>query len=97
MLKIKNITKKVYTELDFSGVIRIDYFVSFGKVYLNEINSIPGSLSYYLFFDTMKGFSKMLSSLILASEQKFLKEQGYITDYNSGILSCIGSKGAKRL
>ncbi len=95
--KIKKITKKVYTELDFSGVIRIDYFVSFGKVYLNEINSIPGSLSYYLFFDTMKDFSKMLSSLILASEQKFLKEQGYITDYNSGILSCIGSKGAKRL
>ena len=51
--KIKKITKKVYTKLNFSGVIRIDYFVSDGKVYLNEINSIPGSLSYYLFFDTI--------------------------------------------
>ena len=95
--KIKQITKKVYADLDFSGVIRIDYFVSEGKVYLNEINSIPGSLSYYLFFDTMKGFSKMLTSLIMASEQKFLREQSHITDYNSGILSSVGSKGAKRL
>ncbi len=95
--KIKKITKKVYTKFDFSGVIRIDYFISQGKIYLNEINSIPGSLSYYLFFDTMKEFSKMLTGLILASEKKFLKEQGYITEYNSGILGSIGSKGAKRL
>ena len=95
--KIKKITKKVYNELNFDGVIRIDYFISDNKVFLNEINSVPGSLSYYLFFETMKGFSKMLSSLIMASEQKFLREQSHITVYNSGILSSIGSKGAKRL
>ena len=95
--RIKKTTKKVYELLGFDGVIRIDYFISEGKVYINEINSIPGSLSYYLFFDTMKGFSKMLSSLILASERKFLQTQGYITEYNSGILTSIGSKGAKRL
>ena len=95
--KIKGIAKKVYDLLDFSGVIRIDYFISEGKVYINEINSIPGSLSYYLFYDTMKGFSKMLSSLILASERNFLHAQGYITQYNSGILSSVGTKGAKRL
>ncbi len=95
--KIKTLSKKVYTELDFDGVIRIDFFVCKNKVYVNEINSIPGSLSYYLFYDTMKGFSKMLSSLIMASERKHLQGQGYITEYNSGILSSIGSKGAKRL
>ena len=95
--KVKKITEKIYSELDFKGVIRIDFFIYNNKVYVNEINSIPGSLSYYLFFDTMKGFSKMLTSLILASEKNFLDSSNYITKYNSGILGSIGSKGAKRL
>ncbi len=95
--RIKKLSQKIYNQLNFSGVIRIDYFISQNRVYVNEINSIPGSLSYYLFFDTMKGFSKMLSSLIMASDQKHLQGQGYIIEYNSGILSSVGSKGAKRL
>ena len=95
--KIKKMTKKVYESLNFDGVIRIDYFVVENKVYLNEINSVPGSLSYYLFYDTMKGFSKMLSSLIMASDRKFLQTNNLITEYNSGILSSFGSKGSKHL
>ena len=96
-LKIKSTTKKIYKLLCFDGVIRIDYFISENKVFVNEINSIPGSLAYYLFYDTMKGLTKLLSSLIMASERKFLQSQGYITEYNSGILSSAHTKGAKRL
>lgn len=95
--KIKKLTQKVYERLNFDGVIRIDYFVVNDKVYLNEINSVPGSLSYYLFYDTMKGFSKMLTRLIMASERKFLKNNTIITEYNSGILTSFGSKGGKTL
>ncbi len=95
--KIKKMTLKVYEGLNFDGVIRIDYFVVNNKVYLNEINSVPGSLSYYLFYDTMKGFSKMLTKLIMASERKFLYKNNAITEYNSGILVSFGSKGAKHL
>lgn len=95
--KIAFTTKKIYTELGFDGVIRIDYFIVNGKVKVNEINSVPGSLAYYLFFDTMKGFSKMLTDLIYSAEKKFLQKSAFITDYNSGILTCFGSKGAKHL
>lgn len=95
--KIANTTRKIYTEFGFDGVIRIDYFIVGGKVLVNEINSVPGSLAYYLFFDTMKGFSKMLTDLIYSAEKKFLQKNAYVTDYNSGILTCFGSKGAKHL
>ncbi len=95
--KIKTITKKIYVELGFDGVIRIDYFIVNNKVLVNEINAVPGSLAYYLFFDTMKGFSKMLTDLIESAEKKFLQKRAYITEYNSGILVGFGSKGAKRL
>lgn len=96
-IKIKNLTQKIYDELSFEGVIRIDYFISENKVYVNEINSVPGSLSYYLFSDTIKGFSKMIDSLIMASEKENLRKSSYIKEFSSGILAGFGSKGAKRL
>lgn len=93
--KIKEITKKVYIGLNFSGVIRIDYFLKGEEIYLNEINSVPGSLAYYLFGDTLKSFTVMLDQLLRVAEQDFAIQSAVITDYSSGILSSFGSKGAK--
>ena len=44
---IEESAKKIYKEFNASGVIRIDYLYK-DKLYVNEINSIPGSYSYYL-------------------------------------------------
>ena len=94
--KIKQITKKVYLGLGFSGVIRIDYFLKGEEIYLNEINSVPGSLAYYLFGDTLKSFGVMLNHLLCAAERDFAVKSAVKTDYASGILSQCGSKGVKR-
>ena len=95
--KIKATAKKIYDRLGFDGVIRIDFFISDKKVYVNEINSVPGSLSYYLFGDTKKSFSNMLNRLIMSAERKYLRNLTFVKDYNSGILTSFGSKGAKHL
>ncbi len=95
--KIKEISKKIYTTLGFDGVIRIDFFISDGKVLVNEINSVPGSLAYYLFGDTKKSFSNMLTSLIMSAERKYLQKLTFAYEYNSGILTSFGTKGAKHL
>lgn len=95
--RIKRITKTVYRECAFNGVIRIDYFIKQDKIYLNEINSVPGSLSYYLFSDTIKGFSDMLDQLISVAVSENAKQSTFITQYNSSILNGFGSKGAKRV
>ncbi len=68
--KIKFYTKKIYSELGFDGIIRIDYMVVGDKIYLNEINTIPGSLAYYLFSPTISGYSKILSRLIETAIEK---------------------------
>ncbi|MBO7149440.1 MAG: ATP-grasp domain-containing protein [Clostridia bacterium] len=95
--KIKETAKKIYENLRFSGVIRIDFFIYDGEILVNEINSVPGSLSYYLFGDTKKSFGEMLTRLIMASERKYLRDLSFISEYNSGILTSFGSKGAKHL
>lgn len=49
--KINEMTKKIYSTFGMNGVVRIDYIfdVDSGELYFNEINTIPGSLAYYLF------------------------------------------------
>ena len=49
--KIKNFSAKIFVELGFYGVIRIDFIVDnkTNKLYVNEINAVPGSLGIYFF------------------------------------------------
>ena len=67
-----------------------------GKVFVNEINSVPGSLAYYLFCNTLKGFSSLLTELIAVAEEKSKAERLFVKRFDSGILSVAGAKGAKR-
>lgn len=94
--KIKAITKKVYEGLSFNGIIRIDFFVSGEEIYLNEINSVPGSLAFYLFCDTLKEFSVLLQSVIIDAEKRYARSCTTKRKYQSGILMASGAKGAKR-
>ena len=95
--KIKEITGKIYDSYIGKGVVRIDFFVCEEKVFVNEVNTVPGSLAYYLFCDTLKEFSVMLEELICAGEKEFNKACSLKTEYSSGILTSFGSKSAKRL
>ena len=54
---------KIYTNLFEGALIRCDFFVVEGEVYLNEINPIPGSMANYLFDDFSKTISGLLGSL----------------------------------
>ena len=91
--KIKTITEKVYRKADFIGVIRIDYLVVGEKVYLNEINSVPGSLAYYLFCESVKDFSSMLTELLNEGIYKQRRSENKNYNFESNVLGEI--KGVK--
>lgn len=62
--EIHDTTNLIYKNLNFKGVIRIDYLFDkeTNKLYFNEVNTIPGSLAFYLFKDLE--FKTMLDKLI---------------------------------
>ncbi len=95
--KIKQITAKIYRALGFSGIIRVDFMVANNEVYVNEINCVPGSLSYYLFVRTLKEWSVILTDLINQSLEDYARQTTLTKKFDSGILTLTGSKGAKRL
>jgi D-alanine-D-alanine ligase len=49
--RLKQSFKKIYNNKFEGSLIRCDFFVVDGEVYLNEINPIPGSMANYLFED----------------------------------------------
>ena len=63
---IYDYTKRVYQHLNLNGVVRIDYLYDQNNdtIYLNEINTIPGSLAYYLFEGLGITYIKLMEILI---------------------------------
>lgn len=67
--KIRATTIAVYERFQFNGMVRFDYLVKGEEYYLNEINSVPGSLAYYLFCDKLSDFTRLLTKLIVDGQR----------------------------
>lgn len=65
-LIVKANTERIYKELGLNGVVRMDYLVEkdSGKVYINEINTVPGSMAFYLFERQGISFTELITALI---------------------------------
>jgi len=64
--EVKKTTETLYSKMRLSGVVRFDYLYSVEDkiLYINEINTIPGSFAYYLFSETGLSFTKLLDLMI---------------------------------
>jgi len=62
-LKLRSTFDKIYTNMFEGALIRCDFFVVNGKVLLNEVNPIPGSMANYLFEDFSGSIEALASSL----------------------------------
>lgn len=69
--KIKSQTAEVYSSLNMRGIVRFDFILSGGKIYISEINTVPGSLSQYLLSDSYKSFYGVLSDCIEQAKADF--------------------------
>lgn len=91
---IKDIAKKVYSSLNCFGVVRIDFLIDFdsGKIFVNEINTIPGSLSFYLWKDVF-GFESLIDVLLDEAKKRTAEKQKLLRRFESSVLS--GASGGK--
>ena len=94
-IEARNLTKQIYELFSFEGIVRIDYLLSENKLYVNEINSVPGSLSYYLFPGKMSAFTKLLTDLFDFTLKKHAPEKTLKREAEEK-LSFKEFKGAKR-
>lgn len=99
--RIQFLAGETFRVLSCHGVSRVDVIVdkADGQIYVNEINTIPGSLSFYLWEATGIPFTKLMDRLVaLAIKRK--SEKGMKTvSYDHNIFNLTGglkgTKGAK--
>lgn len=85
--KIKKETKKLYHLFGCAGVVRVDFLYDNKEkqLYVNEINTIPGSLAFYLFKDVP--FKELIRCLVMQSLDNFEKGKKLLTNFESCALN----------
>ena len=96
--EVREMSKNVFRVLNASGVIRIDYLIDkkSKKIYVNETNTIPGSLSFYLWEATNKPYKVLLDDMISLAIKTYKRKKRKVFSFESNILSNFnGVKGSK--
>lgn len=98
--EVRSLAVKSFQALGCNGVARIDFMIDedSGKLYFNEINTIPGSLAFYLWEPVGIPYKELLDRMIQLSLKRARTEQNLTFTFDTNILdsaSLGGSKGAK--
>ncbi len=94
--KIQETAKKAFWAIDAAGIARVDFMVRLDTedFWITEINTLPGSLSFYLWEKSGVSFSELLDRLINLGFECHKKRQELTFSYDSNLISKVG--GAKR-
>ena len=100
--EIRDLSCRIFKAIGASGVVRIDFLLDAdtNRVYANEINTIPGSLAFYLWEATGLKYTDMLERLVEIAFRRQRNRDNLTFTIDTNILSGVsfgakGSKGAK--
>ena len=95
--EIENLAMETFKVLGASGVSRIDFLMDkeTEKVYVNEINTIPGALSYYLWEAAGKSFKDEINELVDLALKRQRNKEKMTFSYDQNILALNGKKLGK--
>jgi len=68
--RIRSMARAITGLAAVRGVARIDFLADGDDLYVNEINTIPGSLSRYLFVDPPLPFEQLLADMVAEAEAR---------------------------
>ncbi len=99
--EIREMAVTAFKALGCSGVSRIDFMIDCdeNKLYLNEINTIPGSLSFYLWEPLGVKYTELLDRMVELAMKRHRARKNLTFSFESNVLSGIslgGTKGSKR-
>ena len=98
--EVRELAVRSFQALGCNGVSRIDFMIDeeSGKLYFNEINTIPGSLAFYLWEPVGVPYKELLDRMIQLALRRQRTENNLTFTFDTNILNSAsfgGSKGAK--
>lgn len=95
---VRDLAVRAFRAMDLKGVVRIDFILDENEnVFINEANTIPGSLAFYLWEPKGVSFSALLDGMVECAFSAWADRKASVFSHDSTLLANIvhGSKGAK--
>lgn len=96
---IQELAIKTFQALGCNGVIRIDFIIDQdnSKIYVNEVNTIPGSLSFHLWRETGTNYTEELNEIIALGLKRAREEKNLTFSFETNILANFNGAKAQKL
>lgn len=96
---IQELAVKTFQALGCNGVIRIDFIINQddNKIYVNEVNTIPGSLSFHLWRETGMNYTEELNEIISLGLKRAREEKNLTFSFETNILANFNGVKAQKL
>ncbi|MBQ3511266.1 MAG: D-alanine--D-alanine ligase [Bacilli bacterium] len=93
--EVEDVAVRAFKALGSAGNSRIDFLIDTetDKVYINEINSIPGSLAFYLWEEKGVNFTHMLEDMINIGVKDYKKRISKTHSFETNILKGFAQNG----
>lgn len=85
--KIQDYAKGAFKSVDCCGDARIDFLYDGNNIYVNEINTIPGSIAFYLWEKSEISFNNLITKIIELSEKQNEQRNNNIISYDIDLLN----------
>lgn len=88
-VKIQEEAKLLFHLFDCSGVVRIDFFANptTEEIFVTELNTLPGSMSYYLWEASGMKYPQLIDKLVEIAQQRSALKAKNITSFETNILA----------
>lgn len=99
--EIQALSCRIFRMMDCKGVVRIDYMFDRASqhIYITEINTIPGSLAFYLWENAGVKYARLIDRMVAcamtAHEDKNLRNYAFTSDILKHVQLGGGTKGSK--
>lgn len=95
--KIRATAAQAFQALEGSGIARMDFLVieETGEFYLNEVNTMPGSLAFYLWKESGKTARQVVEELIEIGIEQNRAKRANLYDYKTSLVALTAERGLK--
>jgi len=95
--RIQQYAIDAFRAIDGRGTARMDFLIhqDTGEIYLNEINTMPGSLAFYLWQETGLSAREVVDKLVKLAQDAAADKRGNTYDYQTSLIELMSSRGLK--
>lgn len=95
--KIRKLAQNAFIAIGGRGIARIDFLArpESDEVYLNEINTLPGSFSFYLWQEDGMSASDLVEHLVKLAQDAHADKRRNLYNYKTNLIQLTAQRGLK--